>query len=98
MKYRFNWDPHKARSNLGKHGVSFEWAAGVFADPMALTIFDGDASGLQEERWVTLGQVNGHHYLVVVHTFKEESRGVVNIRLISARKATKHEIQQYENG
>ncbi|WP_119396305.1 BrnT family toxin [Salinibius halmophilus] len=96
MNYNFEWDPAKAKSNLVKHGVSFELASGVFRDPMALTIFDEDSSDAAEDRWITLGMVNGQHYLIVVHTFRGESEGSVNVRLISARPATKHEIKQYE--
>ena len=63
---------------------------------MALTVFDEDNSNEEEDRWVTLGQANGQHYLVVVHTSRDQSEDTVTIRLISARPATKHEIKQYE--
>lgn len=99
MQYNFEWDPAKARGNLRKHGVSFELASEVFRDPMALTIYDEDDSSREEDRWVTLGQVNGQHYLVVVHTYRQQQADdAVVIRLISARHATRHEITQYQNG
>ncbi|GLS27913.1 BrnT family toxin [Marinibactrum halimedae] len=96
MQYNFEWDPVKANTNAIKHGVTFEQATAVFNDPMALTIFDEDSSNNDEDRWVTLGQVNGQHYLVVVHTYRDQQDNTVTIRLISARSATKHEIKQYE--
>lgn len=96
MRYNFEWDPIKAQINASKHGVTFERATGVFNDPMALTVFDEDNSSEDEDRWVTLGQANGHHYLVVVHTYRNRTEEAVTIRLISARPATKHEIKQYE--
>ncbi len=96
MQYNFEWDPAKARRNADKHGVSFELASEVFKDPMAITVYDEDNSSQDEDRWVTLGQVNGRHYLVVVHTYRAQTENAVTIRLISARPATKHEIKQYE--
>ena len=94
MQYHFEWDPIKAAANIKKHGVSFEQATEVFKDPVALTIYDQGNSD-DEERWVTLGQVQ-QHYLVVVHTYRDQQNDAVAIRLISARPATKHEITQYE--
>lgn len=96
MRYNFEWNPTKALSNVQKHGVTFELAAGVFKDPMALTVYDEDSSSNEEDRWITLGKANGQHYLVVVHTYHDQYDNEVTIRLISARPATKHEIQQYE--
>ena len=96
MQYNFEWDPAKAQINASKHGVTFEQATGVFRDPMALTLFDEDNSSEEEDRWLTLGQVNGQHCLVVIHTYRDQSEDAVTIRLISARPATKHEIKQYE--
>jgi len=96
MQYNFEWDPVKARSNAEKHGVTFERATEVFKDPMALTLYDEDNASSEEERWITLGQANGQHYLVVVHTYRNQQDNAVTIRLISARPATKHEIKQYE--
>ncbi|AXS82393.1 MULTISPECIES: BrnT family toxin [Marinobacter] len=98
MQYNFEWDPNKAHVNARKHGVTFEEATKVFDDPMALTVFDDEESSETEDRWVTLGQIVGQHYLVVVHTFRNANEDAVTIRLISARPATKHEIRQYEQG
>ncbi len=96
MQYTFEWPPVKARTNATKHGVTFEQATAVFTVPMALTIFDEGNSSNDEDRWITLGQVNGQHYLVVVHTYRDQQDDTVTIRLISARVATKHEIEQYQ--
>ena len=95
MLYLFEWDPAKAQTNATKHGVTFEQATGVFKDPMALTLFDQDQSD-DEDRWITLGLTGGQHYLVVVHTYRDEHDDTVTIRLISARPATKREIAQYQ--
>lgn len=97
MRYQFEWSPAKAAANLKKHGVSFEQATEVFKDPMALTLYDEDNSN-EEDRWITLGQGQQQHYLVVVHTFRDSQADTVRIRIISARPATKHEIKQYEQG
>lgn len=98
MIYNFEWDTAKAESNVRKHGVTFEQAAQVFLDPMALSIFDDETSSPGEERWVTLGRVKDNYYLVAVHTVQEGPGESVRIRLISARRATRNEIRQYEQG
>lgn len=96
MQYNFEWNPSKAHRNFKKHGVTFEQATGVFKDPVALTVYDEEESSEDEDRWITLGQANGEHYLVVVHTYRQQNSDTVTVRLISARPATKHEIKQYE--
>lgn len=90
MGLRFEWDAAKAESNLRKHGVAFEEAATVFADPLALTIDDPDHSR-EEDRFITLGVSGGNRLLVVVHTDRED-----RIRIISARPATRRERRSYE--
>jgi uncharacterized DUF497 family protein len=98
MKYNFEWDPTKEASNVDKHGVTFEQAANVFKDPLALTLYDEEDSSQDEDRWVTLGLVNGQHYLVVIHTYRNPQPGALTIRIISARPANKREIRLYEEG
>ena len=88
----FRWDPKKARSNLRKHGVSFEEAASVFRDGLSVTINDPLHSG-EENRLVTIGQSHQARLLVVVHLESED-----DIRIISARKATPRERRSYEQG
>ena len=86
----FDWDDIKAVRNLAKHKVSFEEAASVFDDESAMFIFDEDHSEF-EDRYRLLGFSNRVRLLVVTHT----NRGPV-VRIISARKATKHEGRNYE--
>jgi uncharacterized protein len=97
MVYDFEWDPNKARSNVAKHGVSFRTAAQVFKDPGMMSIFDEENS-LDEDRWITLGVVSTGQILLVIHTFHEISPDEAAVRIISARKATRSEIQQYQGG
>jgi hypothetical protein len=89
---KFSWDPVKARSNLKKHGVSFEEAQSVFYDEFALQFYDYDSS--EEERFLLLGLSNQSRILVVVHC--ERDGDEEELRIISARKATSSERQYYE--
>ena len=94
LRYRFEWDPRKAGRNLKDHKVSFERATQIFKDPFAISIFD-DAHSAAEDRWITIGKDSNEILLVVVHTFREETLEEKFIRIISARKATKIEINEY---
>ena len=94
VNYNFEWDPIKARNNRDKHAVTFEEAATVFRDSKALSIFDPDHSE-SEDRWITLGISEKGRSLIVIHSFQEESKDAVTIRIISSRKATKQEIKTY---
>ena len=89
---KIEWEPKKAKSNLEKHGVSFEEAATALSDPMAATGADPDHS-LTEERYVTFGVSEQGRLVVVSHTEKNQT-----IRIISARKASKGERELYEEG
>jgi hypothetical protein len=95
VRYTFQWDPVKAKENLRKHAVGFDRAAEVFADQMAISVVDEEHSE-EEERWVTVGKDRGGRLLLLVHTFVEVSTEEWEIRIISARKATRREIRQYE--
>ena len=90
MPLTFEWDERKARSNLGKHGVSFEEAATIFGDRLSLTISDPEHS-LTEQRCITMGKALTGKLLVVVHTDRGD-----NIRIISARRASQRERRFYE--
>lgn len=91
---RFTWDAQKNASNLAKHGVSFERATLVFDDPRAISLLDDRDL---EERWLTIGLVNGVVVLVVVHTVEEpHNETEEEIRIISTRKATRREREVYE--
>lgn len=95
MSVNFEWDPIKAKSNLRKHDISFEEAATIFNDPKMLTIYD-EGNSLYEDRWITLGISNRSKIILVVHTYKTETKLETIIRIISARKATKREERQYK--
>lgn len=88
----YEWDPRKAKENLRKHGVSFEEAATVFLDLLALTFSDPDHSD-EEDREITIGFTKKHRVVFVSHCQGED-----RIRLISARRATRKERKQYEEG
>ena len=88
---RFEWDKRKAALNRRKHGVSFEEAQTVFYDEHAVEFFDPDHSE-QEDRFVMLGMSFKLRVLVVCHCVRE-AQSV--IRIISARKATHREAEQY---
>ena len=88
----YEWNAGKAKANIQKHGVSFDEAATVFLDPLALTFPDPDPSG-GEEREITIGYTAGHKVVFVSHC----QRGS-RVRIISARKATRRERKQYEEG
>lgn len=93
MSIRFEWDAAKAAANLHKHGVSFELAMRVFADPLAFSHQDRIEEG--EQRWQTLGVVDGLLLLLVAHIVRQDDEGEV-IRIISARQATRKEKRDYE--
>ena len=90
MALTFEWDSRKAKSNLAKHGVGFEEASTIFGDPLSLTILDPEHS-LSEERYITMGRAFTGKLLVVVHTERGD-----NIRVISARRASRRERKFYE--
>lgn len=92
---RFKWDPIKETSNRRKHSVSFELATTVFNDRLAKTIRDEEHSET-EERWATLGQAKNRILLVVIHTYREIDSNLAEVRIISARRATRRERRQYE--
>jgi hypothetical protein len=89
---RFEWDPKKAAANKRRHGVTFQEAATVFSDPLAITFADPDHS-LDEDRYMTFGFSRLDRLLVVSHTSREDG-----IRIISARPSTRQERKIYEEG
>ena len=92
MALRFSWDPQKAAANLRKHGVAFPDAATAFGDPLSVTIPDPDHSA-NEARFLLVGMTAGGQLVVIAHS----ERGN-DIRLISAREATRRERETYEEG
>jgi hypothetical protein len=91
MSLIFEWDENKALTNLKKHDISFEEASTAFGDLLSLTIDDIEHSEV-ENRFILIGKSIRDNVLVVVHLEETDTK----IRIISARKATKHEQQIYE--
>ena len=86
---RFEWDARKAASNQRKHGVSFAEAETAFGDELGAYYPDG----LHERRFILIGYSRRHRLLYVVHA----EVTLETIRIISARKATRHEKTRYED-
>uniref|UniRef100_A0A832H003 BrnT family toxin n=1 Tax=Oscillatoriales cyanobacterium SpSt-402 TaxID=2282168 RepID=A0A832H003_9CYAN len=87
---KFEWDQSKAANNLKKHGVSFEEAKTVFDNPLAV-IFDDEAHSVDEQREIIIGHSRQNRLLLIAFT---ERSG--NVRIISARLATRNEREDYE--
>jgi len=94
LRYNFDWDPAKEKANIGKHKISFRRAANVFRDPNQVSVYDEEHSDV-EDRWITIGMDSGGVLRVVVHTFEQIAEDLVEIRIISARKAIRAEVKQY---
>ena len=96
----FEWDDDKAATNLLKHGVAFELAEEVWNDPAHIIVFDRRENN--EERWHAIGLVRAVLILTVVHTYPanwetdENREGDEQVRIVSARKATRDERKRYE--
>lgn len=90
---KFEWDSHKNISNLRKHGLDFDLAKEVFADPLHKTLWNGVYGN--EERWQTVGVISGIWVIVVIHTDRSDAGDEIT-RIISARKATSSERNFYE--
>ena len=90
----FEWDDKKNRSNIVKHGVSFEEASTVFYDENAVLFDDPDHSEY-EDRFLIIGISESLRICIVSHCYREDDEV---IRIISARKATRSETEFYEKG
>jgi uncharacterized DUF497 family protein len=86
---RFTWDARKAARNLKKHGVSFEEAATAFDDPLGAYFADQ----LHEDRFILIGYSRRQRIIYVVYA----EVTLEAIRIISARKATRHEKKHYQD-
>ena len=91
MSLTFEWHEAKAEMNLAKHGVGFDEAKTVFNDPRAISIANLDHS-VDEQRYIVIGISNRLRVLTVSYTERGD-----NMRIISARKATTRERNNYEN-
>ena len=89
---QYEWDPPKAALNLRKHGVSFDEAATVFLDQLAVSGAD-PVHSLGESRYITFGMSSLGKLLVVSHTYRPGG-----VRIISARRVTRFERNMYEEG
>jgi uncharacterized DUF497 family protein len=89
---RYEWDEEKNKVNQRKHGIDFETAKLVFDDPFCVTFIERISGG--EERWHTIGSIENIIVIVVVHTYRQDGSEEV-IRIISARRATRHERKLY---
>jgi uncharacterized DUF497 family protein len=90
---QFSWDENKNKKNKQKHKISFEIAKQVFNDPHLLSWLDSKFD--HEERWISLGYIDGLVVIIVIHTFRSHKNEQETIRIISARKATKKECEEY---
>ena len=88
---QFEWDSTKVLKNIRKHGHDFKEAISIFADPFEITISDPGHS-IGEYRFLSIGKSNQNNLLVISYSEPEEN----NIRIISARLATKNERKYYE--
>ena len=89
---QFEGDEAKARSNIARHGVSFDVAITIFGDPLSETAHDPRHSE-GEDRFVTIGFSSERGVVVVMHTDRGDA-----VRIIGARRATARERKQYEQG
>jgi uncharacterized DUF497 family protein len=92
IQVEFEWDERKNRSNIAKHGISFETAKLVFDDPYLVSFPERIVDG--ELRWHSIGSTGGIVILTVAHTIQEAS-GNEMVRIISARKASRTERREY---
>jgi uncharacterized protein len=84
---QYEWDAHKAETNIRKHGITFADAVSVFEDDYAITIQDEHP---EENRYIILGEDARARLLVIIFSFRGDK-----IRIISARKATGAELETY---
>jgi uncharacterized DUF497 family protein len=96
MNRFFEWDEQKAETNFRKHHITFADAVRVFDDPLAVTDQDRIENG--EQRWKTVGMVDGYLLLLVAHTLRFEDAGIEVVRIISSRRVDRAERKRYEHG
>ena len=89
---RFEWHSRKERSNLLRHGVTFEEAVSVFYDPLSATVPDPDHSEA-ESRYITIGHSESGRMLFVCHTSRHGSERIISARLATRQERKRHEEQ-----
>ena len=82
---KFEWDPKKATANVKKHGVTFQEAATIFGDPLAITFDDPDHS-MNENRYITFGLSLQKRLIVVSHTERGDRTRIINARLMDRKE------------
>ncbi len=88
----FEWNETKSKTNVGKHGISFEEAVTCFYDPYQIAFYDPDHSE-KEDREIMIAHSKNGRLLIVCYTIRDKI-----LRIISARLATKREVKSYEEG
>ncbi|MEI8173611.1 MAG: BrnT family toxin [Deltaproteobacteria bacterium] len=88
----FEWNTKKAAANIQKHNVTFQEAATVFGDPLAVTFYDPDHS-VNENRFITFGFSLQKRLLIVSHTERGGRTRIINARLVD-----RNERKIYEEG
>jgi uncharacterized DUF497 family protein len=84
-RMEFEWDPKKAAANVRKHNVTFEEAASVFGDPLAITFEDPDHS-MSENRYITFGLSQQKRLLIVAHTQRRDRTRIISSRLMDIKE------------
>ena len=92
--YIFDWNENKNQINIKKHGIGFDEASSVFYDENAI-LFDDPIHSEYEDRFLLLGVSNNANICMVCHCYRESD---TVIRIISARRATKKEVDRYARG
>jgi uncharacterized DUF497 family protein len=92
---QLRWNDKKEKENIKKHGINFTEAAEIFDDPLHISLLDTRFNYF-EERWITIGATRKGSITIVGHLYIVQHDGEETIRIITARKATKREIREYE--
>ena len=92
--FKFEFDENKSKANLKKHGVSFEEAISCFNDNRSIEFYD-EAHSMDEDRFILIGNSNQGRVLMVAYTIRDNMKVISSIRIISARPATRQELQTY---
>ena len=92
----FTWNEEKNKENMQKHGVDFREVQEIFDDPFHFSMMDTRFNYF-EERWITIGRAKNGLTVVAGHLYLFDEKGTETVRLITARKATRKEREDYEH-